>query len=113
MVTAQPPADVEPVSARNHDVEQKQGRRFPLGIGDYIGGGMKQTHIETCRFQGMLHQPRYIGIVFQNKYGLAQTVCLPSPHGRRPVRKDPELHPTDEDLSVGTPSFTPPTKTCP
>jgi len=29
----------------------------------------------------MLHQPRYIAVVFQYKYGLAQTV-LPSPGGR-------------------------------
>ena len=37
------------------------------------------------------------------------TVNVPTPHlpphGRRPVRGDPGFHPTDEDLSVGTPVY--------
>ena len=75
VMTAQAAAYVEPVSAGDHDVEKKEGRRLTFGVGNYVGGGMKQAHIETGCFQMMLHQPRDVGVVFQHKYGLAQTVC--------------------------------------
>ena len=56
------------MSSRN-----KRGR-LALGVGNEIGGGVKQACFKACRFKVMLHQPRNIGVVFQNKYGLAQTV---------------------------------------
>jgi hypothetical protein len=36
---------------------------------------MKLAYRKTCRLKVMLYQPRNIGVVFQYKYGLAQTVC--------------------------------------
>jgi hypothetical protein len=74
-MVAQAPANVQAVSAGNHDVQQKQRRRPALGVGNHIGGGVKQARIKSRGFQVMLHQPRDIGVVFQYKYGLAQTVC--------------------------------------
>ena len=73
-VIAQAPANVEAVAAGNHDVEQKQRGRLALGIGNEVGGGVKQARLKARRFKVMLHQPGNIGVVFQNKYGLAQTV---------------------------------------
>jgi hypothetical protein len=34
---------------------------------------MKDADCKTSGFKMMLYQPRDVGIVFQNKYGLAQT----------------------------------------
>jgi hypothetical protein len=56
-MTAQTPADVKPVSPRHHDVQQKQGRRLPLGVGNNIDRGVKQARIESRCFKVMLHQP--------------------------------------------------------
>ncbi len=78
---AQAAADIEAVSAGNHDVQQKQSGRLALGVGNQVGGGVKQPRCKPGGFQVMLHQPRNIGVVFQYKYGLAQPVC-PSPGGR-------------------------------
>ena len=50
-------------------------RRLALGVGNQVGGGVKQACRKSRSFQVMLHQPRNIGVVFQYKYGLAQTVC--------------------------------------
>jgi hypothetical protein len=36
---------------------------------------VKKACRESRSFQMMLHQPRNIRVVFQYKYGLAQTVC--------------------------------------
>jgi len=36
---------------------------------------VEQACGEPCCFQMVLHKPRDIGLVFQYKYGLAQTVC--------------------------------------
>jgi hypothetical protein len=36
---------------------------------------VKQAGLKPCCFQVMLHQPRDIGVVFQYKYSLAQTIC--------------------------------------
>jgi hypothetical protein len=73
-MVAQAAADIEAIAAGNHDVEQEKRRRPALGVGNEIGGGMKQARFKTRRFQVMLHQPCDVGVVFQNKYGLAQTV---------------------------------------
>jgi hypothetical protein len=35
---------------------------------------VKEACFKACRFKVMLYQPGNIGVVFQNKYGLAQTV---------------------------------------
>ena len=71
---AQAAADVEAVAAGNHDVEEKQGGRLALGVGNEIGRGVKEACLKARSFKVMLHEPGYIGVVFQNKYGLAQTV---------------------------------------
>jgi hypothetical protein len=34
---------------------------------------VKEACFKASRFKMMLHQPGYIGVVFQNKYGLAQS----------------------------------------
>jgi hypothetical protein len=47
---------------------------LPLGIRNQVGGGVKQARVKPCRLQVMLHKPRDIRVVFQYKYGLAQTV---------------------------------------
>ena len=54
---------------------RNKSRRLALGIGDHVGGGMVQPRRKPRCFKMMLHQPCDIGVVFQNKYGLAQTVC--------------------------------------
>src|SRR5580698_10958960 len=71
-VVAQAAANIKPVAAGNHNVEKKERGRLALRIGNEIGGGVKETGLKTCRLKMMLHQPGYIGFVFQNKYGLAQ-----------------------------------------
>ena len=71
---AQAAANIEAVAAGNHDVEKKESGRLALGVGNEIGGGVKQACFKARRFKMMLHQPGDIGVVFQNKYGLAQTV---------------------------------------
>jgi len=42
--------------------------------------GAVDAGLEACRFQVMLHQTGDVGVVFQNEYGLAQTVS-PRPGG--------------------------------
>jgi hypothetical protein len=69
---AQTAANIEAVTAGNHDVQEKQRGRPALGVGNEIGGGVKEACFKARRLKMMLHQPGYIGVVFQNKYGLAQ-----------------------------------------
>jgi hypothetical protein len=75
VISAQTAANVEAVSAGHHDVEKEESGRLAFSVGDNVCGGVKQAHIEASCFQVMLHQPRDIGVVFQHKYSLAQTVC--------------------------------------
>jgi hypothetical protein len=71
----QAPANVQSVSAGNHNVQQKHRRRFALGIGNKVGGSVIQARIKSSGFKVVLHQPRNIGVVFQYKNCLAQTIC--------------------------------------
>src|SRR5215472_1022275 len=55
---------IQAVFARNHDVEDEQGRPLTLGIADNVGpGGIEADH-ESLVFQMMANQARNIGIVF-------------------------------------------------
>ncbi len=69
----QPPANVQPIASGNHDVEQEKCRRLTLGIGNHVTGCMENSGCKSSGLKMMLHQPRYVGVVFQYKYGLAQT----------------------------------------
>jgi hypothetical protein len=74
-------ADVEAIAAGDHDVQQKERGRLALGVGNEVGGGVKEPRRVAGCLQVMLHQTRDVGVVFQNKNGLAQPV---SPR-RRPL----------------------------
>ena len=73
-MVAQAAADIEAIAAGNHDIEQEKRGRLALRVGNEISGGMKKACFKTSRLKVMLHQPRDVGFVFQNEYGLAQTV---------------------------------------
>src|SRR5580698_8119167 len=71
-MASQTAADIEPIPARNHDVEEKQRRRLTLGVGNKVGGSAENANTEAGGFQVMLHQAGDICVVFKNKYCLAQ-----------------------------------------
>ena len=77
-MSAKPAADVEAVASWNHDVEQEKRRWVTLGVGNDVGGCVIDARCKSCGFKMMLHEPRDIGVVFQQKYGLAQPKCLSS-----------------------------------
>ena len=45
-----------------------------LGVGNQVGWSVKQPCLKARRFKMMLDQPRDVGVVFQYKNGLAQTI---------------------------------------
>ena len=51
---------------------RKKRGRPALGVRNEIGGGVEEARFKARRFKMMLHQPGYIAVVFQKKYGLAQ-----------------------------------------
>ena len=69
----QPPADIQSIASWNHDVEKKKRGGLTLRIGNHIIRGMENPGCKSSGFKMMLHQPRNVGVVFQYKYGLAQT----------------------------------------
>ena len=71
-VIAQAAADVEAVSPGNHDVEQEEGGRLALGVGDEACGGGVDAGRKAGGFQVMLDQARDIGVILKHKDGLAQ-----------------------------------------
>jgi hypothetical protein len=74
---AQAAADIEAIATGHHDVEQEECGSLALGVGNEVGGGMEEAYFKTRSLEMMLHEPRDIGVVFENKNGLAQTG---SPH---------------------------------
>ena len=69
---AQPPANIESIPARDHDVEEKQGRHVALGVRNQIDRSVKEAGLKPCCFKVMLHKTGNICLVFQNEYRLAQ-----------------------------------------
>src|SRR5580658_9443548 len=70
---AQAAADVEAVSAGNHDIEEEKGGGLALGLGGEIGGGGIDAGGKAGGFQVMLDQARDIGVILKHKDGLAQS----------------------------------------
>jgi hypothetical protein len=71
-----PATNIQPIASRNHDVQQKECWRLPFGVWDHIIGGMKNPGCKSSGLKMMLYEPRYVRVVFQYKYGLAQPECL-------------------------------------
>ncbi len=71
-VLAKPAAEVETIAAGNHDVEQKERRRLPFGIGKYLIDRQIGANSKSSAFQMVLHQPGDIRIIFQHKDRLTQ-----------------------------------------
>ncbi len=82
-VIAQPAAHVHAIAAGNHDVEQEQRGRSALGIGNQIGGGVKQPRLKSCGFKMVLHKAGDIGFVFENEDALAQNSSSLAPRSVR------------------------------
>jgi hypothetical protein len=47
-VSPEAPANVEPVPAGNHDIEQEKRWRFPFRIRNQIGWSVKQPGLKPC-----------------------------------------------------------------
>src|SRR5579863_2888614 len=58
LMIAQPPANVEPVTAGNHDVEEKERGWLPLSVRNKVGWGVIEASIKSSRFKMMLYKPR-------------------------------------------------------
>jgi hypothetical protein len=71
-VVAQAAADVEAVTAGNHDVEEKQDGGLALGVGDESRGSCVDAGRETGGFEVMLDETRDVGVILKHKHGLAQ-----------------------------------------
>src|SRR5580698_11006214 len=101
-MASQTAADIEPIPARNHDVEEKQRRRLTLGVGNKVGGSAENANTEAGGFQVMLHQAGDICVVFKNKYCLAQPV-FPHPCTRSAVRPRPseDMHDCLQPIATG------------
>ena len=69
---SKPSAYIQTIASGNHDVEQKQRRWMPLGIRDDVCGRVKHPDCKSGGLKMMLHQPRNVRFVFEQKYGLAQ-----------------------------------------
>ncbi len=61
------PAQFKAVFARDHDVEDEQGRPLPFRFADDRISGGEHFHREAVRFQVVPYQARNIGIVFNHK----------------------------------------------
>ena len=75
-VLAQPAAEVKAIAARHHDIQQKQRRRLPLGIGKNLTDRQIGANGKTGALQVVLDQPGDIRVVFQHKNRLTQFVNL-------------------------------------
>ncbi len=94
---AQPPANIQPVTARNHDVQKKQRRRLTLGVGNEIGGRVIDAGRKTSRLQMMLNETGDIRIVLKHKNSLTQQI-YPQP---RDLLGGWPSHAMQEDSNAG------------
>ena len=69
---AQPAADIQPIAARNHDIQQKQCRSLPLRIRNKVGRSMEDAGSKTRRLQMMLNETGNIRVILKHKNNLAQ-----------------------------------------
>ena len=81
-VLPQSAAKVQAIPAGHHDIQQKQRRGLPFGVGKYLTDRQIRAYCEPGAFQVVLHQPGDIGIVFQQKNRLTQ-VLDPNPNTGR------------------------------
>ena len=73
-MVAQAAANVEAVSAGDHDVQQEKRRGLTFGVGNDVGGGAVDPDGEAGGFQMVLDQARDIRVVLKNKNNLAQPI---------------------------------------
>ena len=66
-VLPQPPAQIQPIAAGHHDVQQKQRRPLPLRVLQNRTNRRIRPHRVARALQLILHQPADVGIVFQGK----------------------------------------------
>ncbi len=75
-VLAKPPAEIEAISAGNHDVEQEEGGRLPFCVGEDLVDGQVWADGKPRTFKVVLHQPGDVGVIFQHKDRLTQCLNL-------------------------------------
>ena len=85
-VLAQPAAKVQPVSARDHDVQQKKCGRLALGVRDQLGGREIGADGETGALQVILDKPRDVDLILQHNDRLTQAVLILGCGGRMAAR---------------------------
>ena len=75
-MTPQTTTYIESISARDHDIQKKERRGLPFGVGNNVGRGSKDANRESRGLKMVLYEARNVRIIFKNENSLTQSCIL-------------------------------------